>query len=150
MESFSDQLPKKEKKQMKDKRSISKLMPHCQHCQNAGQIRRSRLGKLNFIYTSESSMFSLARERCVLIFGHCNCHFPKKNNPHQHRHRHHHRYCYGHRFLSRTFDLACTGCNWFVLLFLRKQKEQKDFLFLIALYFLCHSLYLIAKKCARD
>ena len=65
---------------MKDKRSISKLMPHCQHCQNAGQIRRSRLGKLNFIYTSESSMFSLARERCVLIFGHCNCHFPKKKN----------------------------------------------------------------------
>ena len=63
---------------MKDKRSISKLMPHCQHCLNAGQIRRFRLGKLNFIFTSESSMFSLARQRCVLIFGHWNCHFPKK------------------------------------------------------------------------
>ena len=27
---------------------------------------------------SESSMFSLASQRCVLIFGHCNCHYHSK------------------------------------------------------------------------
>ena len=31
-----------------------------------------------------------------------------------------------------------------------QKRKQKDFLFLIALLFLCRFLYLIAKMCARD
>ena len=104
--------------------------------------KKIQIGKTQFYLHERVRHFFISQTKVCSHLWSLELPFSKKTNPHQH----HHRYCYGHRFLSRTFDLACTGCNWFVLLFLRKQKEQKDFLFLIALYFLCHSLYLIAKN----